>query len=75
MGTSSSTSIAGSPPRLTIPAAGDTGRTAEGTGREVTFEGDLSRCRTTEERREQASLRQWLFAGADTAACALCGQD
>lgn len=44
------------------------------TGGEVSFEGDLSRGRTIEEWREQATLRRCLFRDAVTAQCALCGE-
>jgi hypothetical protein len=65
--------VTGSPPRL-ASSAGESTDCQEGTaGKEVTFEGDLARGRTIEERGEQAGLRRILLGGADTVACALCG--
>jgi len=66
--------VTGPPPRLAITAADDSDPAPGNAGQEVTFEDDLGRGRTIEERGEQAALRRILFAGADTAACALCGE-
>lgn len=70
--------VTGSPPRLTITGPDNRSQTADAgddADRSITFEGDLSRGRTREERQEQATLRQQLFQGKDTAKCALCGTE
>jgi hypothetical protein len=58
---------AGSPPKITINIRDDD------SDRTITYEGDLSRPRTAEERREQVQLRRELINSRSTAPCALCG--
>ena len=68
---------AGSPPviRVDAGASTDAPSTTPGTvaGEGISFEGELSRPRTTEERQEQSELRRRLVGAAAVAECAFCG--
>ncbi|WP_214111351.1 hypothetical protein [Acrocarpospora catenulata] len=66
-------SLGGTPPVIAVRplSASDTTTEYKET---FTYEGDLSRPVTSEQRREQSALRRLLFGSAATAACALCGE-
>lgn len=58
--------VSGSPPRISLGATATNSETR-------TYEGDLSRPRTADDRREQTTLRRLLIGEATSAECALCG--
>jgi len=66
--------VKGSPPCLELGAEKGVSHPLSDIGKELIFDGELSRGRTVQERLEQVSLRLILFGTEDSATCALCGE-